>query len=214
MTSTPPVEREVASWKLVLTLSVAGALAGLLLVFVYYGTQPAIQAHKAERLRAAVEEVLGGPERYETRWIVDGALVDEPPAGADPASLERLYVGYAADGAPVGVAFVAAAPGYQDVIQLMLGYDPARRTLLGMKVLESRETPGLGDKIEKDADFVGQFAGAQPPLEGVKKGKGGDDPHEVDMITGATISSRAVIQIIDRALARLGPVLDAAELGS
>jgi electron transport complex protein RnfG len=77
-----------------------------------------------------------------------------------------------------------------------------------MKVLESKETPGLGDKIEKDQVFVGQFSGAQPPLVGVKKGKR-SGPREVDMITGATISSKAVIRIINNTLRRLGPLVDA-----
>jgi electron transport complex protein RnfG len=212
MTLTPPAPRQVASWRLVFTLSVAGALSGLLLVFVYHGTQPTIRAHKAERLRKAIEEVLGAPDRYETLYVVNGALAPAPPAGGDPEELERVYVGYAANADPVGVAIVGAAPGYQDVVKVMFGYDPSSRALLGMKVLESKETPGLGDKIEKDAEFVDQFAGSQPPLVGVKKGRSGDDPQKIDMITGATISSRAVIRIIDDTLARLGPLLDAAEL--
>jgi electron transport complex protein RnfG len=78
-----------------------------------------------------------------------------------------------------------------------------------MKVLESKETPGLGDKIEKDMDFVTAFDGVAAPIEGVKAGDGSGDPHEVDLITGATISSRTLIRIINNALERLEPMLDA-----
>jgi hypothetical protein len=77
-----------------------------------------------------------------------------------------------------------------------------------MKVLENKETPGLGDKIVKDSAFVSEFVGAAAPLEGVKAGSGDGDPSEVDMITGATISSRAVIDIINARLELLGPRLE------
>jgi electron transport complex protein RnfG len=76
-----------------------------------------------------------------------------------------------------------------------------------MEVVENKETPGLGDKIVKDASFVAEFEGARAPLVGVKAGAGDGDPGEVDMITGATISSRAVIAIINHRLDRLGPLL-------
>jgi electron transport complex protein RnfG len=76
-----------------------------------------------------------------------------------------------------------------------------------MQVLENKETPGLGDKIEKDASFVAEFDGAKAPLVGVKAGAGVGEPEEVDMITGATISSRAVIEIINHRLERLDPLL-------
>ncbi|MDP3939059.1 MAG: FMN-binding protein, partial [Deltaproteobacteria bacterium] len=130
--------------------------------------------------------------------------------GADPKAFERVYLGHAADGSPLGYAVVAQAPGFADMVRIIIGYDPATRTLLGMKVLESKETPGLGDRIEKDAHFVGQFEGVHTPLEAVKPGAGKGGPSEVDLITGATISSKVVVRIINDALERLGPQLDEA----
>ena len=189
------------------TLGVAGALAGLLLVTVFQLTQPAIQEHKARVLSEAVLEVLAGPERYETLYVVDGALVAEPPAGRDARTLPRVYAGRSAQGALDGFAVTAAKPGFQDVVSLIFGFDAATGTLRGMKVLENKETPGLGDKIEKDAAFTGQFAGRRPPLVGVKGGADGDA--QVDMITGATISSRTVVAAINEALERVRPALEA-----
>jgi len=206
-----PVRPELPSWRLVATLAVAGALAGTLIVFVFQATQPAIQAHKAKMLRLAIHEVLKDPERYETLYVVDGRLTPQLTEGSNERSLQRVFIGYDGEDNPVGAAMAAGAPGFQDVIRLIFGYDPATRRLLGMKVLESKETPGLGDKIEKDMGFVGQFDGAMPPLKGVKQGEAGDDPSRIDMITGATISSRAVIKIISEALERLGPLVDTHE---
>jgi len=202
---------EVSPLRLVATLALAGALAGLLLVVVYQLTQPAIQAHKAKVLRAAVLEVLSGPETYETLYVVDGALTSAAPEGADVRALETVYVGIGEDGAPDGFAVPAAKPGFQDIVSLIFGYDPGTGTLRGMKVLSHKETPGLGDEIEKDEEFTGQFAGPSVPLIGVKPARGTDDPAEIDMVTGATISSRTVIAAINEALERVRPLLDAYE---
>ncbi|NIW37929.1 MAG: FMN-binding protein, partial [Gemmatimonadetes bacterium] len=91
-----------------------------------------------------------------------------PAPASDTSGLDRVYVGYDGDGRRVGVAVVGAEPGFQDVIRLIFGYDPATGEVLGMKVLESKETPGLGDKIEKDSTFVREFARVATPLVGAK----------------------------------------------
>ena len=198
----------VPAWRLLGTLGGAGAIAGLLIVSVYGWAQPRIEAHQARVLRLAIEEVLHQPERYDRLFVHDGRITAELPAGVDSTGVERVYLGF--DGSePVGFAIVTAKAGFQDVIRLIFGYDPRTRELLGMKVLESKETPGLGDKIEKDSAFVAEFRGVVTPLAGVKSGAGRGEPGEVDMITGATISSRTIIDAINQALGRLAPMLDA-----
>lgn len=204
-----PAQVEVQSRRLLATLGTAGALAGLLIVFVYQATQPAIQAHKALVLRLAVMEVLKAPHRYDTLYVNEGALTLRLPAGVGARDLEMVFLGYREDGSRVGFAISGAEPGFQDVIELIFAYDPETRTVLGMKVLASRETPGLGDKIEKDTEFVSEFDGPEVPLLGVKSARASGAANEVDMITGATISSRTVISIINHQLERLGPMLEA-----
>ena len=93
----------------------------------------------------------------------------------------------------MGFALQARGFGFQDIITLIFGYDPETDQVLGMKVLSHLETPGLGDKIVKDTAFVAGFEGARAPLQGVKPDRNTGDPNEVDMITGATISSQAII---------------------
>ena len=198
--------RKDATVRLLLTLGTAGALAGLLIVFVFEGTQSTIQAYRAQQLQLAIEEVLSAPDRFDTLYVLDDALASELPVEADAEDFEQIYLGYR-DGEPVGYAIAAGEPGFQDVVAILFGYDPATGRVLGMKVLESKETPGLGDKIEKDSSFVSQFRTAIAPLLGVKRRDNSGDRHEVDMITGATISSRTVIRTINNAVARFGPLL-------
>jgi electron transport complex protein RnfG len=118
-----------------------------------------------------------------------------------------VYLGYDSAGAPTGYAIVASEPGFQDQITLIFGYDPVGREVLGMKVLESRETPGLGDKIERPA-FTAQFAGRVAPLTGVKGAPPAGDASAVVMVTGATISSRAVVEEINAAVSRWQPLIE------
>jgi electron transport complex protein RnfG len=205
----PPPERPAASsGRLITTLAAAGALAGLVIVLVFGWANPKIQAHRAEVLRQAIQEVLDGPETVRTYYLVDGELSETAVPGADTITAEKVHLGLDASGDPIGYAITGAEPGFQDIILVIFGYDPAADRVLAMKVLESKETPGLGDKIFKDTSFVAGFRGAEAPLVGVKAGAGTGGETEVDMITGATISSRTVIGIINHRIEALDPVLD------
>jgi electron transport complex protein RnfG len=204
-----PAENKVSTFRLVATLAVAGALAGLLIVLVNLHTKPIIDKYKAEQLKLAVYEVLPGVERYDTFYLVNDELALALPAGAKESEFKRVYIGRDSTGQATGVAISRGESGFQDVIMVIFGYDPVNNTLSGMKILDSKETPGLGDKIFKDMDFVDQFfAGPETPLLGVKSGAGKGQPNEIDMITGATISSKAVIGIINHALEEWKPILD------
>jgi len=204
-----PAAKEVSTFRLVATLAVAGALAGLLIVLVNLHTKPIIDKYKAEQLQLAVYEVLPGVVSYDTYYLVNDALSLALPAGAKESEFKRVYVGRDSNGQVTGVAISRGESGFQDVIMVIFGIDPVSGKLSGMKILDSKETPGLGDKIYKDMNFVDQFfKGPETPLVGVKIGAGKGQANEIDMITGATISSKAVIGIINHALEEWKPVLD------
>jgi len=204
-----PVTKPVSTFRLIATLAVAGTLAGLLIVMVNQHTKPLIDKYKAEQLQKAVYEVLPGTDRYDTYYLVDSALSLTLPEGAKEAEYKRIYVGYDADKQLNGVAMSRGESGFQDVIMIIFGVDPNTGKLKGMKVLDSKETPGLGDKIFKDMEYVSQFfAGPDTPLIPVKPGTGKGLPGEIDTITGATISSKKLIEIINHALEEWKPIMD------
>jgi electron transport complex protein RnfG len=200
----PPIP--VPSWRLLATLGLAGALAGGLIVMVYGATRPRIEAHRAALVEAAIREVLGAPARWDTLYLSEGRLTADLAEGTDSRGLERAFIGYDEAGAFVGAAVTAEEPGFSDLVTLIYGLEPESGTLLGMKVLGHKETPGLGDKIERAA-FTEQFVGAITPIQGVKAAVG--SANEVQTITGATISSRTVIKIINTATDRWRPLLRA-----
>lgn len=205
----PAAAQNVRSWKLMALMTAAGAIAGLLIVTAYELTLPRIEHHKSEVERTAVQEVLKAPRSFDTLYLYRGALVKRLPAGASAKGLERLYLGHDASGKRVGFALSATGNGFQDPVTVMFGYDATAHSLIAMKVIANKETPGLGNKIESDTAFLNGFVGVSAPIQGVKKDRGKSAPNDVVMITGATISSRAVIRIIDDAIARWQPLMDA-----
>jgi electron transport complex protein RnfG len=184
-----------SSLRLVLTLAIAGLISGIAIIGIYETTLPTITANKARELREAVFKVLPGVSRMQALVYRDDALVTVEAPGKDEAV---IYGGYDDQGDFVGYAIPAAGPGFQDTIGILYGYDPSERLVVGMEVLESRETPGLGDKIYKDAEWVGGFSAlsVEPQIVAVKKGTK-SSANEIDAITGATISSKAVVRIIN-----------------
>ncbi|MCU7848737.1 MAG: FMN-binding protein [Candidatus Thiodiazotropha sp. (ex Lucinoma kastoroae)] len=185
------------SARIVATLGFAGLLSGLIIVTVFEATLPTITAYKAKMLQEAVFKVLPGSTRLQRLVYREEKLAVVEEVGKEEAF---VFGGYNSEGALVGYAIPGSGPGFQDIISLLYGYLPVQRKVVGMEILESRETPGLGDKIYKDAAFVANFdaLSIDPEIVAVKRGSK-SSPNEVDAITGATISSKAVVRIINQA---------------
>ena len=97
---------------------------------------------------------------------------------------------------------ISTHKGYNGEIKLLIGIAPDHKTLLGVRVLAHKETPGLGDKIEaRILPWILQFSGLTlDNSRGAVKKDGGD----IDSFTGATITPRAVTN-------QIGSVLRAAQ---
>jgi Na+-translocating ferredoxin:NAD+ oxidoreductase subunit G len=187
-------------------------VSGLAIATVHEWTRPMVQAQRGGLLGNAALEVLPGAVSYRIYARgADGSL--EPHPGGEGA---ELFVGLDDQGRAVGAAIVGSGMGYADTIQLVYGLDPAAARLLGMRVVASRETPGLGSLIVDDPRFVGGFT--QVVLQFDEGGelqslRVRDEPQyergEIDTLTGATVSARAVARIINRSLAEWLPLLRA-----
>ncbi|MBA1446553.1 MAG: FMN-binding protein [Chromatiales bacterium] len=194
------LEQEPSSTKLALSLAFAGLISGIIIISIYEATLPTITANKARELREAVFKVLPKVTTMQKLQFDNGKLRVRTKKGADE---DTIYGGYGSQGQFIGYAVEGAGPGFQDTIRVLYGYLPEQRKIVGMEILESRETPGLGDKIFKDMAFVANFAdlSVDPKIKAVKKGTK-SAPYEIDSITGATISAKAVVRIINEARVR------------
>ena len=194
-------EKEPSSFRLIATLGVAGFLSGLILVSIYLVTKPIIAKNKAEALKAAIFEVLPGTATFKT-LVPDGESLREVAEG-EKVEEEAVYLGFTAEGTMTGFAISGAETGYADVIEALLSYNPTDTIIIGFKVLDSKETPGLGDKIFKDEAFQTNFTALKvtPEIIPVKVGEK-KTANEVEAITGATISSKAIVRLLNASIAK------------
>jgi len=177
--------------KMVLVLSITGAVSGGILAQVFHFADPLIQENRKKELREAIFVVLSEAKDYTTL-----------EKGNDKEKIV-VYKGIDADGKLVGIAFIADGGGFQGNIRIMVGLSTDYLKLKGIKVLEQNETPGLGNRIKEPA-FEDQFRGLEikPKVEYIKYRKP-EKPNQIQAITGATISSEAVVKNINNAVERV-----------
>lgn len=199
-----------------------GILSSLVLAASYTITEPLKLQNQREELQRSIFVVL--PQAKDCERTDDGACKN---IGTD---MFQVYKGLDAQNQLAGYAFVAEGPGFQGNIRMIVGIAGDLDTLLGMKVLEQVETPGLGAKIAQETpktDFFELFSQLSlPDLESFLMQKPGpvetegapdfivclkaDDPNlqnDIQAITGATISSKAVVSIINQSLVKLHQVV-------
>lgn len=113
----------------------------------------------------------------------------------------QCYAALDKDGNIIAYAISTSSKGYGGTIKVMTGINAADGSIIAVNVYDnSDETPGLGAKTS-DEKFSGQFGGAA--AEGFAVSKDADkypDKESVDAVTGATISSRAVVSAVNHAI--------------
>jgi len=164
---------------LVVSLTAISAVCAGVLAYIDSITKEPIKATAAANEQRAIKAVL--PPDVATVEAAGDAFVGKDASGKT--------VGYAAKGTDSG--------GYGGDIVLMVGFLADKRTLISYKVLAAAETPGLGMKLSTP-EFAGQFAGKDGTALSVKK-----DGGEIEAITSATITSRAVCRAIADAKRKL-----------
>ena len=197
------------------TLGGIALLAGLMVVMVFQWTKPIIEENKRIAIEKAIAQVVPGvASKQEFRLGPDGLV---SALGTDAAAGEKIYAAYNDANELVGIALEAAATGYQDVIRILYGYNPACECVTGIKVLKMAETPGLGDKIAFDPEFLKNFEALDAKLNAEQSGlvnaittvKHGTktEPWQIDSISGATISSKAIGRMINDSGQRMFPLI-------
>jgi electron transport complex protein RnfG len=201
-----------ASRAMIITLGGVALLSGFLLTLVYQLTLPYIEANQRLAVERAVLKIY--PQTETRVGFVLGANGLRPAETAAPGEI-LVHAAYDKTGELRGLVAEAAAHGYSGVIRLLYGYSPECQCITGISVLQSTETPGFGDKISTDPDFLANFraldARLDPdgnalrhPIVTVKHGTK-NEAWQVDAISGATITSKAVGRMLNQSTQALLP---------
>lgn len=181
-----------------ITLAAIAAICTLLVAATYRVTAERIAANEQAWLERSLEPALSGV-------FFDGSVTEyklelDPPhdlPGNDTAIIYRVF----SENEPVAALFaVTARDGYSGPIRILVGIE-VDGTISGVRIVEHRETPGLGDRIHQSrSDWVYQFDGRSllDPVEErwLLEVDGGD----FDQITGASVTPRAIIKAIRETL--------------
>ena len=176
--------------RMIVVLTAVGLVSGVLLATVGILTQELIEENRQKEIKAAITRVV--PETQESRVLYEDDDI-------------TVYGSLGSEGTLVGYAVLASGTGFQDVITLMVGTNPDMTIIRRLTIINQKETPGLGAKIESRDAFL-QFwddKSVSEPLALRKPAVGSPEElaaNEVNTITGATISSKKVLGIVSRSL--------------
>lgn len=164
--------------KSILTILITLLISFFALFFVHRVLQPTIDAQETEPV---LQRVLPGADRFR------------------PVEENCSWLGYYQN-RKIGMVLKITTQGYGGPIEMMVGIDTLKQ-ITGIEISPRQETPGLGDRVKEDW-FKNQFIGRSAD-DLVLKSEGGT----IDAVTGATISSRAVVAELRAAINRSSPLL-------
>jgi electron transport complex protein RnfG len=216
--ASPATPSMPSSGRLIFTLALISMISGFLIVLIYQATLEPIARNRREALERAVFSVLPGAVARANFQLNEEGMERLPD---DAIARANMFAGYDAEGNLVGFALEGSSRGYADVVRVLYGYSLDRECIVGFTVLQSSETPGLGDKIAKDPVFLANFEALAVPLneertalrnevETVKHGAK-TQPWQIDGITGATVSSMTVGRALRESTRRMLPLIAAHE---
>lgn len=185
-------------WSSALILAVLAAVCTALVAVTQRTAAPRIAANEQAWLEQSLAPVLAGLS-YDGKLSESTLIIPTPHTlpGGEAVSVYRVF----ADDQPVAALFVVTArDGFTGPIKLLVGI-AASGALTGVRVLEHKETPGLGDLIDSSrSDWILQFSGRSLADPDVSRWAIRRDGGDFDQLTGASITPRAVVKAIKETL--------------
>jgi len=181
------------SFRMIIVLTSIGLLSGGLLVSVGFLTKERIALNKQREIEAAITAVVPGTSSSQK-------LYEEKDF--------TIYAGKDEGGNLLGFALNTSAAGFQDKIILLVGINADLTKINSLYVLDQKETPGLGAKITDRESFLvfwenkdcsGPLKLRKPPVASPEQ----LSPSEVNTISGATVSSEAVLSAVNGSLEKI-----------
>lgn len=173
--------------QMLIVLTTIGIISGVSLSEIAMWANPKIAINRAKETEQAIYRVQPNAKSFKKVEEID---------------LE-LYQVFDANNSPIGYAFPYEGNGFQGKIRLIVGLNDSLTIISRVEILEQVETPGLGTKITEEP-FLNQFANliTSPQIDWIK-GTPPAKPNQIQTITAATISSKAVVDILNNGITKL-----------
>ena len=181
------------SSRMIIVLTAVGLISGGFLAGVAKLTKERIAFNIQKEIEEAIVNVVPGT-------VQNQKLYEEEDLS--------IYGGQDESGQSIGYAVQSTGIGFQDKITLMFGINVSLTRIIGLAVIDQKETPGLGAKITdwnaflqfwENRNATGEIILHKPPAGSLEE----LSPMEINTITGATISSKKVLEIVNSSLERL-----------
>ncbi|MGQ9559810.1 MAG: FMN-binding protein [Candidatus Oleimicrobiaceae bacterium] len=184
--------------QMVLVLVISAAVSATMLGWVYNFTRPTVQMNREKKLKRTVLEVFGIPYAEDSLLEVFANSVEV--VQRSEGTYYRAYEMRGGSKVYTGLAVELSGPGFWAPIRVILALEQDLETVRGLRVVDQAETPGLGGRMVEPW-FQEQFKGKKvKPVLRIVYGTRASGPNEVDAITGATETSKALDRIINRGL--------------
>ena len=159
-------------------------------------------------MRESVTHLLPGLQKQIIYGVEDSGELKILPS-VEGENVKRFFAGYDGSGKFLGVVIEASDRGYADLISAMYAYIPDRKIITGFQVVDMRETRGsaTASAATKSSPRISRQLDATHPIKTVKHGTK-QNPWEIDAISGATISSRAVGRMLQKSVQEMKPVIE------
>lgn len=172
--------------KIIAVLTIVCVLCAFLLAFVNNAARAKIELNSRTKIEDAIGKLAPSFKKIEKIKLAE----------------EVIYKLFDDKNSSIGYAFLAKGDGYQGTIKILAVIDPQIDKLEGIEIIESVETPGLGARIKEDF-FKNQFKSLKvsSPIECVKEEIA--KSNQIKAISSATISSRALVNILNKKIKEL-----------
>lgn len=184
--------------KMVVVLTILSVISG--------GGLKGLEEWAKPKIENNVMNLVKGPAIRQILESADNDPVKDRFKISDGDEERNIFVGVF-DGKPDTVVVESSASGYGDQVGMVVAIDMAEEKLRGIAVTTHKETPGLGARAKDDPSFAAQFAGKPITDEFNVTNDGG----QISALSGATITSRAVVTGVNNAIKtynRLKPRLE------
>ncbi len=179
--------------RLSVTLFLIASIVAILLAVANYFTSPIIAKKAEERINQSLATLFIDADHFE----LIKTTVEEVTLLNDVVPIQAVYAAKSFENETLGYCIQVTPQGYSDVIDMVVACNQDD-IVTGVEILSINDTPGVGQKVQNDLDFQKSVLGINNVVNPVQSAP--SSKREIQVIAGATVSSKAYINGVNAAI--------------